>query len=313
MSLTRRHLLSLPAAGLAYAQQPPTDLDIRRVSIISEGTRMHGVTFALKSQAGKKLPTILMAHGWGGTAAALRPDAVLFARAGFLAVTFDYRGWGESDSRLVLAGPAPKEKADGKFTAEVTEVREVVDPLDFGTDWLNAIHWLHGEPMCDTARIALWGSSFSGGLVVWAAARDPRVKVVHSQVGSFDGRWVVVNDAARKVTAAEATALARGERQYPAPGVKTVGNLKGAPARSRFVDFAPVDDVTRIAKTCAIQIVIAENEELFDNKEHGILAHARFQGTKKLVVVPKIKHYGIYNEARAEAQKLALDWFKDHL
>ena len=74
-----------------------------------------------------------------------------------------------------------------------------------------------------------------------------------------------------------------------------------------------MDDIARVPKTCAIQIVVAENEELFDNKDHGVLAHQRFQGTKKLVTVPKIKHYGIYYEARAEAQKLALDWFKKHL
>lgn len=79
-----------------------------------------------------------------------------------------------------------------KFTAEVEEVREVVDPIDMGTDWLNAIHWMAGEERCN-GNIGLWGSSFSGGLVVWAAVRDPRVRAIHSQVGSLDGRWVVAD------------------------------------------------------------------------------------------------------------------------
>src|SRR5690349_20834328 len=86
----------------AFAQAPftaPADIDYRRAEMWSEGTRMTADVFTLKSAAGKKLPTILMAHGWGGTKAALRPDAVLFARAGYLVVTFDYRGWGESDAR----------------------------------------------------------------------------------------------------------------------------------------------------------------------------------------------------------------------
>ena len=55
----------------------------------------------------RKLPTIIMCHGWGGLAAHLRADAVVFAKAGYLVVVFDYRGWGASDSRVILAKPAP--------------------------------------------------------------------------------------------------------------------------------------------------------------------------------------------------------------
>ena len=38
------------------------------------------------------------------------------------------------------------------------------------------------------ANIGLWGSSFSGGLVVYAGEHDPRVKALHSQVPALDGR-----------------------------------------------------------------------------------------------------------------------------
>jgi dipeptidyl aminopeptidase/acylaminoacyl peptidase len=30
-------------------------------------------------------------------------------------------------------------------------------------------------------------------------------------------------------------------------------------------------------------------------------------------VIPGIEHYGIYNEARGQAIKLAIDWFDQHL
>jgi pimeloyl-ACP methyl ester carboxylesterase len=89
------------------AQQPaqpfavPSDISFRKATISSEGTRMAAEVFA-PAAAGGKLPTIIMAHGWSGTAAQLRADAVVFAQAGFLVVTFDYRGWGESDSRVIL-------------------------------------------------------------------------------------------------------------------------------------------------------------------------------------------------------------------
>ena len=155
---------------------------------------MAAEVFAPKDPKGEKLPTIVMSHGWGGTAAMLRPDAVAFARAGYLVVTFDYRGWGKSDSRLILAGKPP-EKKDGKLVAEVKEVREVVDPIDQTTDILNAIHWVAGEKQCDPERIGLWGSSYSGGHVVYVAARDPRVKAFVSQVGAMDSRWTIATPA----------------------------------------------------------------------------------------------------------------------
>ena len=59
--------------------------------------------------------------------------------------------------------------------------------------------------------------------------------------------------------------------------------------------------------------MLAENEELFDNREHGILAHERARGPKKLVVIPKITHYGVYLQARKQAQQLAIDWYDEHL
>src|SRR5262245_21602168 len=90
--------------GPAAEYKAPERSAFSTVAIRSEGVRLHGEIFALRTLAGP-LPTILMAHGWGGTAAVFRADAVDFARAGYLVVVFDYRGWGESDSRVILTGP----------------------------------------------------------------------------------------------------------------------------------------------------------------------------------------------------------------
>src|SRR4051812_43391858 len=87
--------------------QPPDDLHYRPATALSEGTRLGVEVFVLKSLDGQKLPTLLLCHGWGGTAAALRPEAIAFARAGYLVVTFDYRGWGASDGRLLSTGSLP--------------------------------------------------------------------------------------------------------------------------------------------------------------------------------------------------------------
>jgi dienelactone hydrolase len=300
----------------AAAFKAPDDVDFRSVNIMSEGVRLHGEVFSLKSLAGKRLPTIVMAHGWGGTAANFRTDAIDFARAGYLVITFDYRGWGESDSRVILTGPSPispKSGQDQKFTAEVTEIREVVDPEEQGRDWLNVIDWAWGEPIVDTDRIGVRGSSFSGGHVIWVAARDPRIKAAVSQVGSMDGRWVIADKQQTELTYEEATKRAHGELGYPAPRARVIGNLIGAPIRSKFEDFVPAEDAPRI-KDCAVLFIVAEKEELFDNSVNAKLAYERLPGTKKkYVVVPGITHYGVYLAERQNVVKMAIEWFDQYL
>jgi uncharacterized protein len=288
----------------------PEDVTFRTADLLSEGTRMAAEVFAPKSPGRVKLPTIVMSHGWGGTSKMLRPDAIAFARAGYLVIAFDYRGWGNSDSRLILAGEKPAKK-DGKLTAEVKEVREVVDPIDQTTDILNAIHWAAGEKLGDPERIGLWGSSFAGGHVVYVAARDPRVKAFVSQVGSMDGRWAIANPRMRAYTFNQGTARTHGRIAYPRPGEK-FGTLTGAPVIEKFPAYAPIEDIGR-CKDCAKLFIIAEKEELFDNKDNAILAHERATGIKKLVTIPGIRHYGVYYEARARVQKEAIDWFDEHL
>ena len=105
---------------------------------------------------------------------------------------------------MVLTKPAARGKPGEPFTAEVKEIREVVDPIDQTTDLLNVIHWVHGEKPCDTKRIGLWGSSYSGGHVVYAAQRDSRVKATVSQVPALDSRWVLLGPG-RKQTLDDAT------------------------------------------------------------------------------------------------------------
>ena len=321
--ITRRRTFLVITAlllGLAACPSPgqdkepgfrvPDEVTFRTADILSEGTRMAAEVFAPREAKTDRLPTIIMSHGWGGTAAALRPDAIMFARAGYLVVAFDYRGWGKSDSRVILAGSMPEPK-DGKLLAEVKEVRGVVDPIDQTTDIMNAIHWVAGENQCDAERIGLWGSSFSGGHVVYVAARDPRVKAFVSQVGSMDGRWVIDNPQMRTYTYSQGTARARGQIGYPQPGEK-FGTLTGAPIPEKLLGYAPIEDIGRCERVAKL-FIIAENEELMDNQRNAILAYERATGVNKLVTLKGIKHYGIYTEKRGEAQQLALAWFDQHL
>jgi len=290
----------------------PDNIDFRTANVMSEGVRLTAEMFSLKSLAGKTLPTVIMAHGWGGTAANFRRDAIDLADAGYLVITFDYRGWGASDGRIVLTS-APEKRDGRRFTAQVEELREYIDPIEQTTDWFNVISWAMGEPMVDKNRIGLRGSSYSGGHVFYVAARDPRVKAIVSQVGAFDSRWVVAGETESKVTYTEATRRARGEISYPEPRARVVGNLTGAPIRDKLLHYAPVEEAAKVKDVAAL-FIVAEKEELFDNNQHAKLAHDRMAGAKKkYVAIPNIPHYGVYRESRQQAIKLAIEWFDEYL
>lgn len=286
----------LPASLDAFAQ-----LAERKVNIYSEGVRMSGTVMYAQALEGRKLPAIILSHGWGGTASLLRPQAERFAQAGYFVLVFDYRGWGESEGRWV------RDESAAPGSNARRELREVVDPLDEAADLFNAVHWVMGEPMVDANRVGLWGTSFSGGLVVYVAARDPRIKAIVSQAAWFGQARTDMPPPALARAQSDATRRARGEIGYPPPGAREVGALRGAPVRESFLRYAPIADIRGI-RDCAILIIDAGNEELFDLREHGELAFARAAEPRKRVVIPDISHYGIYTTAREQSIDLAIDW-----
>jgi dienelactone hydrolase len=192
-------VLALVSAPGAWAQdEKPVagfpDLVRRSVTFWSDGTMLAGdLTYPKDVPAGETLPAIVLCHGWGGIKAHLNFQiAPRFAREGYVVFTFDYRGWGESNSRLVMMDKMPAPDADGNVTVTARAVRELVDPLDQQEDIDAALTFIEGEPMVDTDRIGIWGSSFGGGHVIWRAANDPRVKCVVAQVGAMDQRGSVL-------------------------------------------------------------------------------------------------------------------------
>jgi alpha-beta hydrolase superfamily lysophospholipase len=291
--------LSAVAVAIACAAE-------REVVIYSEGTPMRGFVMYDSALDGQKLPTVILSHGWGGTASLLRPEAERFARAGYLALVFDYRGWGASQGRWV------RDDSAGAAADARRELREVVNPLDQAADIFSAVHFVMGEAMADPHRVGLWGTSFSGGLMAYVAARDPRIKAIVAQVASFGRPRASFPPEMLARALSDATRRARGELGYPAPGVREIGNLRGAPIRESFLRYAPVEDIAHL-QGCATLIIDAEKEELFDLREHGELAFARAPEPKQRVVIPGITHYGIYTSAREQAIGLAVDWMNRHL
>jgi pimeloyl-ACP methyl ester carboxylesterase len=107
-----------------------------------------------------------MAHGFGATMdSGLLPFAEVFAEAGLDVLLFDYRCFGDSTG----------------------DPRQLAWPSRHREDYRAAVDFARGLDGVDPERIVLWGTSWSGGHIVYVAADDPRIAAVISQNGDFDG------------------------------------------------------------------------------------------------------------------------------
>lgn len=279
------------------------------ITIWSEGTRLAGDLWMPDGiGAGEKLPAILLCHGWGGLKQHLNSTyAPWWAKAGFVVMTFDYRGWGESGAKLIPLGEIPPADANGELTVRARVVREVVDPFDQIRDIANCLDFLEGEPHVDSERIGLWGSSYGGGHVSFMAAHDPRIKAIVAQVGAQQPGAATI-PAGR----ARAIARARGESS-PIPAAEDgVPGLAGTPDLAKMIRYRPLATADKIRVPTLV--IDAEQEELFDRMQNG---HALYEIVSKnaparYATFP-CKHYAIYDQYYRDASNLARDWFIAHL
>lgn len=188
-------------------------------------------------------------------------------------------------------------------------VREVVDPFDQATDIANCFDWLVGEPAVDPERIGLWGSSYGGGHVIYAAARDARVKAVVAQVS---GQRPFVAPEALAVARARATKRARGEIDSIPPESDAVAGLAGTPDLAKMVRYSPIECADRIRVPALV--IDAEREELIDRMQHG---HAVYEIIRKNAAAEyelyPCTHYEIYDKYYREASSRARDFLVRHL
>ncbi len=296
----------------------PGDVEKRAVVIWSDGVRMAGDLYLPKGlKPGEKLPAVLFCAGTGGTKKGTPQQmGPRFVHAGFVFLAFDYRGWGESDSRLMSLDKQPVPDAKGEVTVQARAIRWQMDFADQAMDIRAAISFLGGEPGVDPQRIGIIGTSYGGGLVTWTAGNDPRVKCVATQVGGMGGGR---GPAADRYAYNLATKQARAETE-PVPfetgkmtgKMATYAQMRVNPAKS--IGYNPIEAAAKIR--APMIIIDAENDELMDRHQNGERVAEILKSSGVPVVYHVIKgitHYGVYREAFEEATQLELEWFTGHL
>ena len=260
---------------------------------------------------------IVLCHGYTGVKDMYLPDnARVLNEAGYVVMTFDYKGWGDSEgSRNRLA------------------------PYSRVADVQAALTFLGAQPEVDAGRLGIYGTSYGGATVVWTGAVDPRVKCVVSVVGiGHGGRWMRSvrrpdefhdllersdQDRVRRVREGKSEFVKREEILLPD---RQSAELAAAARRNNpaavstipleyvaeTLEFHPEWVVDKIAPR-PVLFITTDDDRLVPPDE-SLQLYARAGEPKKLVVLKGYGHYEVYTDpAFSEVMKATVAWFRQHL
>ncbi len=284
------------------------------VEFNSEGSRVAADLY-LPDDVTTNAPVILLCHGFAGVKELLLPAfAEHFAKAGYVAMTFDYRGFGASEGEPGRLVPA----------LQVEDIK-------------NAITFLSQCPEVDSDRIALWGTSFGGANAVVTAAEDDRIKAVSVQLTFADGERVITStmssDEKHKFLATiEKMELKKEKtgREMMVPIVKVLSDEQSKKFYQEYADEHPAlkikipfltvaetmkfKTINTISNVSVPLLVVAATNDSVNPVTESHALYAAANEPKELFELEGATHYEAYKgpvfEKTANKQ---VEWFNNHL
>lgn len=288
------------------------------VTFYSEGFKLVGdVYYPADLQSDEKRAGIVLCHGYTGVKDLYLPDnARVLNEAGYIVLTFDYKGWGESEGSSSRLAP-------------YSRVYDVQSALTFMT----------ALPQVNAERLGIYGTSYGGATVVWVGAIDERVKCIVSVVGIGHGkRWMRSvrrpdewydllersdADRVKRVQTGNSEFVERSEILLPdrQSAELAAAARRDNPSAVNTIPLEYVDDtlgfnpewvVDKIAPR-PILFITSDNDRLVPPEESEHL-YARAGDPKKLIVLKGYGHYEVYVEpAFSEVMMPTLAWYAEHL
>ena len=288
------------------------------VSFYSEGTRLSGDLFLPDDlNPNERRAGILLCHGYTGVRNLYLPDtAKALTDAGYVVLTFDYKGWGDSD------GPKAR-----------------LSPYGRVLDSQAALTFLGAQSMVDKDRLGIYGTSYGGATVVWTAAVDPRVKAVVSVVGIGNGRrWMrsvrhpdefadllarSEQDRIQRVLTGKSEYVDRNSVLLPDRQSLELATAarKNNPNAVGEIPLEYIDDtlgfhpewvVDKISPR-PVLFITSDDDRLVPPDESESL-YAKAGEPKKLITLKGWGHYEVYaGEAFRQVIEPTLSWYREHL
>jgi uncharacterized protein len=288
------------------------------ISFYSEGHKLSGDLFLPAGIApGETRAGIVLCHGYTGVKDLYLPDnARVLNEAGYVVLTFDYKGWGTSEG-----------------------ARSRLAPYSRVADVQAALTYLGLQSQVDENRLGLYGTSYGGATVVWTGAIDTRVKCIVSCVGVGHGaRWMrsvrrpdewhdlhvrakadrekrVIEGQSAPTDRAEILLADRQSAELAAAARKNNPNaINTLPAE--FIDetlqFHPEWVVDKIAPRPIL--FIATDDDRLVPPEESVSLYDKAGEPKKLVILRGYGHYEVYVEpAFSEVMSATAEWFGRYL
>ena len=288
------------------------------VTFFSEGVKLVGDLYRPDDLPSREQRAgIVLCHGYTGVKDLYLPDnARVLNEAGYVVLTFDYKGWGES------GGP-----------------RSRLAPWSRVADVQAALTFLGAQPEVDPERLGIYGTSYGGATVVWTAAIDQRVRCVVSVVGIGNGgRWMrsvrrpdewrelldrSARDREKRALEGESELVRREEILLPdrQSAELAAAARRNNPAAVGMIPLEYVDDtlqfnpewvVDKIAPR-PVLFITTDDDRLVPPEESEAL-HARAGEPKRLVVLRGYGHYEVYlKPAFDEVMRETVAWYREHL
>ena len=287
--------------------------DQEKVAFYSSGLRLSGILYRPSGASeNARLPGVVLCNGYTTVKELyLPPLATAMAEAGFVALTFDYRGFGESE------GPAGR-----------------LIPFEQVDDARNAITFLGSRPYVDGSRLGVFGTSFGGGIAIAVGAFDSRVRTVISNMPVCNGeRWLrgmrpywdwldflrrLDADRESRVLSGESELVDRALIAPPDPAAqRTHGRQVSRPplrleSGQAILEFKPEELVERISPRPLLMIVAAADTRV--PPEVSLPTFERAREPKTLKILDGMEHHEVYElPTRADLLAIVVPWLSQHV
>jgi pimeloyl-ACP methyl ester carboxylesterase len=274
--------------------------------------------FYTPAQLQQKMPAIIMTPGFS----ALKEHhyeafALTFVHAGFCVLLYDNRNFGESDSTTRLE----------------------IDPVLQIQDMSHAITFLQNQTEVCEDKIGLWGSSFSGGIVLAVAAKDERVGCVVAQVPLVEGyHRILQQEDPKKLAALQKKFAVERERIKSGQPPVMISVVTSDPEKTAVMkqptayqfftsipfwenkvtlksvenagEFSPIDRMEEIAPIPLLFIVA--DQDTVNSPELARKAFAKALPPKKIMIVQG-GHFDPHGDLFGICSKEACEWFLSYL
>lgn len=301
------------------------EFNVSTIEFWSEGEQCAADLYLPRSEETMARPAVVFATGFAGVKEISADAASFFARAGYVSLAIDYRTCGAS-------GGTPR--------GQLFPVRQAEDVR-------NAVSYLETRKDVDPKRIAIWGTSFGGGVVIYAGATDRRIAAVMAQIPVVDGlgwhkmlrgavEWEALLDAidedrrqrARGVQSRRipVSTLANSGELCALPADKTVIDLLGefqkhCPTWSpettlesveKILEYSPESMIERIAPR-PLLITTVSGYDVTHPAQDVLRAYEKAKQPKEVIILP-YDQLGLYGgEGLQKALALQIDFANRHL